>query len=200
MRLETRMLRARARADRRAGAPVATWNAPRGPRDANGRWMWAWPARPSTSYGSDAERRCAESLRSVVEAFVAARYGKGVSLRELSTRTGVALSVLTGLEQGSAWPKVATVVAVAGALDLEAFLACPNGRAASLVDNDAVDAVVHDLRTAGISWREAALRAGLRPNTVSELADPDRRATASLRTLLALADLVGWRIQCSDAA
>lgn len=45
---------------------------------------------------------------------MAARKNQALTLRQLSTDTGVALSVLTGVEQGSAWRRFYTLATFGG--------------------------------------------------------------------------------------
>ena len=111
--------------------PVCSWAPPRGPRTGDGSWPGPWAARPEHTYVSPVERRAVNALHGVVVALVRERYTRGLSLRALAARTGLALSGLTGMAQGSAWPAPTTLATVAGAVDLVPVYVATRGPAQS---------------------------------------------------------------------
>lgn len=161
--------------------------APRGSRDPEtGRWQWPLWGRPDSAYSGDFEREVVAALRELVGRLVDAREEAGLSLRQMSRATGVSLSVLTGMEQGSAWPRLSTATAVAGATGRQV---CVDGRA------DVVEAVLARGREARRSEHKLAMAAGLRPQTVYALREADRKL--SLETLMRLSTTAGatWSLE-----
>jgi transcriptional regulator with XRE-family HTH domain len=117
-----------------------------------------------------------------VEVLVDERYARGWGLRRLATEAGVSLSVITDVEAGSAWPRLGTVVAVAGALGFTLEVENEPGR-------PVLDGLMRQIRQqrrrpGGITPRQLAEFAGVRPNTLYEL--PRAVAGGSVRTLLCL--------------
>lgn len=163
----------------------ATWPPPRGPRDLRtGRWRWAWSARPksSLSYIDDAEEEVVGAWRALVDVLADERYLRGWGLRRLATEAGVSLSVVNEVEQGSTWPRLGTVEAIAGALG---FVLEVEGEPGHHV----VEGVMRQIRRQrrdpeGLTPRQVAEYAGVRPNTMYEL--PRTVAGGSVRTLLSL--------------
>ena len=120
--------------------------------------------------------------------FVAARDRACLSLRQLSVASGISLSVLTAMEQGSAWPRLATLQTAAGVLGLEVD-----------VDGspDVVAALLERLRDIPqLTLRGVAVDAGLRPNTVYDLRTPG--ASPSMTTILAFSYSVGADVRLAS--
>lgn len=171
------------------------WAPPRGPRDRvdplSGRWTWRWSLRwrdmGAESFGSQEERDAVVVLRDLVLPLVQAREASGVSMRGLADAAQVPLSVLTGLEQGSSWPRLDTLRRVAGVLGFEVVL---NGKPEIVVE---LVALMGQRRLSSI-----AVFAGVRRQTLYDLKAPGRplsmetllRVTGSLNLL---SDMTGHR-------
>ncbi len=221
--------------------PVATWAAPRGERTIGGSWRWHLETRPETSYRSETERRSVAAYREMAAVLVAARDERGWSLRQLRAESAEALwmftpageetrelplSVLTGLEKGSSWPKFNTLAAAALKLAQRVQVAAPWTAATPGGDDERVDpadlelsaredghlparawqeVIMLELRNrmvaCGTSQFEVAREVGLRPNTVTELSNqhPTDFRYASVRTLLAIASHLGARLEVAPA-
>ena len=124
-----------------AGAPIARlqeWAPPRGPRSERGRWQWSLESRPAVSYRDVVELYAVAAYRHLAAGLVTARTARGWSLRRLAVeaeplagepkgtgRPGIALSALTGLEQGSCWPDMDTAALVAQTLGHRLQLIAP---------------------------------------------------------------------------
>lgn len=163
------------------------WAPPRGPRDPiTGDWRWTLWGRPRDSYQDPLERDCVQTYRHITGSLVSAREASDLSLRELSRTTGLALSVLTGLEQGSTWPRVSTVAGVADAVDATVTIEGDRDLAAALSRH-----VPGRLR----SGATAARAAGVRPATLYHLAQPGR--PLSMETVLRLSIAAGliWDVR-----
>lgn len=115
------------------------------------------------------------AYRQLAEVLVAARQEAGLTLRQLAAETGHALSVLTALEQGSAWPRLHTVESVAAALGLRLLV---GGR------EDCVATLKRRMREDEASVARLARDIGVRPNTLYELGQPGR--SPSMATVLRL--------------
>lgn len=98
-----------------------------------------------------------------------------MSLRRLAVESGHALSVVTGLEQGSAWPRLKTMRDVSDAVDLVLRVAWVSNIEQELLRRQKMH---------GPTSRLAA-DLGLRRHTISELVRGDR--SPSMATVLALA-------------
>lgn len=163
----------------------AKWSPPRGPRDpATGAWKWAWAARPRSSYGLFPEAETVATWRALVDTLVDERYARGWSLRTVAARSGLSLSVVNSVEQGSAWPTVATFEAVAEALEFTAGIDGEPGYGL-------VDGLMRKVRRRKRGQeeprtpRQVAEFAGVRPATLYEL--PRAVNGGSIRTLLVIA-------------
>jgi transcriptional regulator with XRE-family HTH domain len=200
-----------ARQARQSPHPPAAWSAPRGRRGADGRWLWTLEERTAQDCGSTLEAAAVAQVRACAAAVRNARRDAGLSLRTMSVRTGIALSVLTGLEQGSAWPSFAVLGEVADELGLRvqlrpaaADLDWPRAESAWR-DREQVAAGWHQfvvyqlgrhLDATGLSAREVALRVGVDRQTVSELGNHHPPFSwASVKVLTALAAFVAAELQ-----
>ncbi|WP_030200897.1 helix-turn-helix domain-containing protein [Terrabacter tumescens] len=145
---------------------------------------------------------------------------RGLTLRRLSATTGVALSVLTGLEQGSGWPGFETVAIVADALGLRVQVAGPS-LLPQTEDQDQATMVAawlaagykvaiplqllvslelrERMRVVGVSKSAVARAVGLRHNTVTEMYDIGDFRFSSIRTLAALCAYLGTRLEVVPA-
>lgn len=195
----------------------ASWPAPRGRRGPDGKWRWTLATRPDESYVNDLERRSVEGYRHLASQLVGARASRGLTLRSLSGQTGLALSVLTGLEQGSAWPSFETVAIVADVLGCRVqVLGSPagdaaehGGAAAARVASwrragygpaipgqiEALGQLQQRMWAAGVSRRAVARAVGVRHNTVTELYHLKGFRFVSIRTLAALCAHLGTRLE-----
>jgi transcriptional regulator with XRE-family HTH domain len=106
-------------------ARVRAWPPPRGPRGEAGRWRWSLLERPNDSYLGSAEASAVQAYRGLATTLVGARTARGWSLRELSQSSGVVLSHLTAIEQGSTWPTFDRLAKAAGTLGLRVQLGGP---------------------------------------------------------------------------
>lgn len=191
-----------ARAERQAAVPVADWPAPRGRRGPDGRWSWTLALRPEDDCSGNLEAAAVTQLRACASRVQAARQAQGLTLRQLAQRTDIALSALTGLEQGSAWPSFAVLGDTADALghrlqirdaavDFDWPLAeaawRDRGRVAAGWHQIVVYQLLGHFSATGLSAREVALRTGLARETVTELRNYNPPTSwASTRVLFAL--------------
>ena len=205
----------------------ASWPAPRGRRGPDGKWPWTLATRPDDSFVNDLERRSVEGYRQFASGLVRARASRGLSLRSLSGQTGLALSVLTGVEQGSAWPSFQTVAIVADVLGWRVQVAGSpvSGTAEEHAGNAAVrvaswlragyppaipwqiEALVNlqqRMQATGVSRSAVARAVGVRHNTVTELYHLDLQHLedfrfVSIRTLAALCAHLKTRLETVPA-
>jgi transcriptional regulator with XRE-family HTH domain len=196
----------------------ASWPAPRGRRGPDGRWRWTLAARPDDSYVNDLERRSVAGYRELASQLVRARVSRGLTLRSLSAQTGLGLSVLTGLEQGSAWPSFETVAIVASALGCRVQVAGSpvSGAAKERGDHagvrvaswlragyppaipwqiEAMGQLQERMWAAGLSRRAVARAVGVRHNTVTELYHLEAFRFVSVRTLAPLCAHLETRLE-----
>lgn len=176
--------------------------------------MWTLLSRPEGSFVNALERDSVDGYRAVASRLADERRRVGLTLRQLSVETGIALSVLTGVEQGSAWPRFDTLATQAAGLGLRVQVA---GERVQTSGEDRVDPQVlmrswvdagypvsspwrvlvsdelrHRMLAAGLSKTGAAREVGLRHNTVTDMyrlgsSFPD----VSVRTLSAIAAFLG---------
>lgn len=162
---------------------------PRGPRDhGTGRLPPLLP-RPPGSYQDDVERAAVSNFRTLTDVVYRARMARGWSLRTLADEAGVSLAAAGAFENGSTWPRADTLTRVLGALGLQAHIGG---------DADLRGALRRDLVAHRWSRREAAIAAGLRPNTVMELL-AGTTAAPSTGTLLRLAAVLGSHVEVRRA-
>lgn len=203
-------------------AAVVSWPAPRGGRDEDGSWKWSLASRPADSFVSDLEQRSVDAYRGIASTLVGARNSLGRTLRQVSSDTGVALSVITGVEQGGAWPRFDTLATLAAALGCRVQVAGDRVRTVGedRVDQEmlvrswldagyqvggpwqilAVDELSHRMRAAGQSKTAVARAVRLRHNTVTELYHVGSVTRyASVRTLSALAAHLGTGLEIVPA-
>jgi transcriptional regulator with XRE-family HTH domain len=136
------------------------------------------------------EEDVVEAWRSLAEVLADERYARGWGLRQLATEAGVSFSVVTAAEAGSAWPRLGTVEAVAGALGFALEVEGEPG-------HHVVEGVMRQMRRQrpgpnGLTPRQVAEYAGVRPNTMYEL--PRTVAGGSVRTLLSLTRQLGVNV------
>lgn len=211
---------------------VADWPAPRGGRTADGVWRWSLATRPGGHFVNVFEQRSVAAYQAVAATLTAARCARGWTLRQCATETvrgfpatsvrgmeqrGLALSVVTGVEQGSSWPSFSTIAVMALVLDYRLQLnpMLPPAPHQVGVDAAAVEAVWSDFQVPHAAWQRlvvdqyarrlalqgwtktrAARMVGLRKNTVSELwSQLPPFHWANFKTLSALASLLGARLE-----
>jgi hypothetical protein len=209
---------ARERAERRR---VADWAPPRGNRGPDGRWLTTLLTRERETCGSPLEAAAVEQLRKCVITLTAARTEQDRKLRALSADANVALSALTSLEQGSAWPTFPVLAAVADTLGQRVQLSSPppvrpDGEVLGLAgseqvwrDHDQVGGGWHQLiaiqltlrlAEGGLPDRDVAHQVGLDRETLPALRYKNPPASyASLRVLLALAAFTATTIEVVPA-
>jgi DNA-binding phage protein len=161
------------------------WQPPRGernnPRPGDrplGEWHRALADRDA-AWEPVIEARAIRQFRNMAEALVEARHENELSTRALSQRSGVALSTLTQLENGSIW----------GRLDTWRRLTAAVGLGLRVHDDPDVAARLrHELDDLKSVSRDIdvyiAHDTGLRPQTVANLA---KTTSPSMQTLLAVA-------------
>lgn len=168
----------------------AEWPAPRGPREwSTGKWRYLWATRPEDSYRlGEPEEEVVAAWKPIVDRLIEERYAEGWSLRQLAKNAGVSLSTLLDMEQGNAWPRVATVEKVAAALGFHLEVESEPGHEF----REGVRRAVRRKRVDGMTPRQVAEYAGLRPSTYYDL--PSTVAGGSVLTLLCLAHQAGTTI------
>lgn len=175
------------------------WPPPRGDRDPfTGGWEGTLAERRTTDTFGQLESWAIPIYQGLVRDLVAARSTAKLSLRALAVRCGVSLSALTALEQGSAWPLLATMERVGRSLGLRLVTAdCPDGHPDGL---QALLVQVFD--GLNMPWKWIAGDALVRPNTVYELRN--QTDSPSMSTVLAIACAIGhspvWRPVHTTAA
>ena len=161
--------------------------------------------------GSALELAAVTHFRAGVECLQAERLRQGLTLRQLSARTGVALSALTGMEQGSAWPTFPVLARAAWALDQRVqvrdtavdidwaraeLLWLQLGDLRAGWHQFVILQLLHRDAARGLSFREAARQTGLNRDTIRELAEYNAPHTwASTRVLFALAAFYGTALE-----
>ena len=205
-----------ARARRGREYRPADWPAPRGGRDATGRWVSTLEDRCEQNCGSALEAAAVAQVRDCVTELRRDRHARGLTLRQLSERTGVALSVLTGLEQGSNWPSFPVLGSVAEHLELRIQLKTAAAdydwaRAEQMwAEVGQVPAGWHQIvvqqlidfhAQSALSARELALRVGLNEDTVGDLgAHQAPESWVTVKVLTALAAFHGTALEAVPRA
>lgn len=197
---------------------VANWPPPRGPRHADG-WRWSLATRPDKSFVNAFEHRAVEGYRALASELVTARQVGAFTVRALSAESGIAVSVLTGQEHGSAWPSFDTLARTSGALGHRVQVAGPRVLTPGKERTDPVefetacarsgypvtfswrvlvlDELRHRMLDARVSKSALARAVGLRHNTVIEKYGADLRKyrSPSVRTLAAMCARLDTRLQ-----
>jgi len=176
---------------------VGAWGAPRGGRDASGAWLHTLGSRPARTFGSALESHAVAELRQMLAWTAAERAHAGISLRQLAGALKLPLSVITGAENGSTWPRMATIELLHAAFGYDLTL---RGEARWL------GALVRRLGEVDVA--EVAVVAGLRRQTIYDLRSARSRPlssqtvlrlSAALRMLAAEESGVDWgRVQARD--
>ncbi len=157
-------------------------------------------ARADDTYdaGDWVEKAAVANYRDLIGELYAARDNQEVSLRQLAAKSGVALSAVSALETGSAWPRLNTMRAVASALHLKLHFGG---------DPRVAVALHRALRRRGKPrlWGggphdgemmcDLAFVMGRGAGTLSELKDPTR--SPSMRTVLAAAVVLSRKVELS---
>jgi transcriptional regulator with XRE-family HTH domain len=131
------------------------------------------------------ERAAVENYRNLIGELYRAQAKRDMTLRALADKAGVAVSGVNALVTGSAWPRLNTLAAVAGAVGLELHI---DG------DPDVRRHLLANVRgERDLSLRDVAGDAGLRPNTVSELKDQAR--SPSMKTVLMVAAVRSLKLE-----
>lgn len=160
------------------------WAPPRGRRDpGTGDW-WALEARRFTAGEGPVEREAVEAYRRLVRGLYTRRAANDLTLRELSSLSGVPLSVVAAVERGSSWHRLATFQALAGSLGLSVVV-------------DGVSDVVGRLDAEAEAQRRSlawvAEQARLNPGTLYAMVQRQTRSP-SMATVLAIAAVLGLEI------
>lgn len=143
--------------------------------------------RLDSSYqaGEEVERRAVATYFDLVGKLYRARADQKLSLRTVATAAGVSTSRVVALETGSAWPRWATMKAVAAVYGLEFH-----------IDQDADvpgHLIRHVRRTRGLRVRYVAYSACVRRDTLAGFDHP--AASPSTRSVLAVAAEVGLKVE-----
>lgn len=170
--------------------PVSWWDPPRGVRTDRGGWATTLLARPLPKR-SLVESFAVENYRALISRFTGARDVAGVSLRSLAREAGLSLSALTSMEQGSSWSRLSTLRRAGAVVGLELLV---QERAGGVVE--ALFAQMAEVE--GLSRRGVATDAGLRPNTVYDLA-AGTATDPAMSTVLAIAHAVGAQVEYAEA-
>ncbi len=131
------------------------------------------------------------TYRDLVKQLLDARDDASVSLRGLAARTGVALSTLTAMEQGSSWPRLSTMAAAADALDRRL---CLDGV------EDIPGAVMAKAQAGWVRLDGFAHKAGVRPQTVYTLRRDGRQLSMETLLRLSLTARLTWSLETSPPA
>ena len=197
---------------------VVSWPPPRGPRGPGGHWSWDLDTRPSETYVNEAEERAVDAHRSARCRPDHETQGTGPDPAPAQREDRLALSVLTGVEKGSAWPRFDTLGVMAAGLECRVqWLGDGYRRRASpswthtqslgrFLENDLgliaswqfliVAELRHRMNARGQSKAAVARALRLRTNTVSEMFVFDPAFTFhGVRTLTAVAAHLDSRLE-----
>lgn len=177
----------------RTGLDQPGWPPPRGPRDPEtGRFLWPLHGRPAASFRHDWEAETVAFYTDLVGQLVEERLARGLSVRAFGAVTGISIATVTGIENGSWWPRWGTLTELFGALDRRLAVR-PAGDVTAAWDADVPVAVHHHIgRQRGLSFTSVAADLELQPKTVSDLA---RTASPSAATVLALCVRLGLHVR-----
>ena len=166
------------------------WGPPRGRREpGTGKW-WALEALRFTAGEGPVEREAVEAYRRLVRDLYSRRVAADLTLRELSSASGVPLSVVAALERGSSWHRLETFQVLGRSLG--AMVAIDG-------DDDVVGRLHAEVKHQRRSLAWVAEEAHLNPGTLYAMV---RRQTQSpsMATVLAVAAVLGVEVRLEAGA
>lgn len=168
----------------RSSPVTAGWSPPRGARDPEtGAFRYTLAGRPDDGWSSPTEREVAQRYAFLVGRLIDARYAADLSIREVGARTGISIATLTGIENGSSWPRLGTFQTAAGAVGRALTVRGDADVCGALRERIRSD---HGSRTEGrprLTYTRAAELATLQPNTVARLVTTPSPSVATVLTL-----------------
>lgn len=136
------------------------------------------------------EREAVEAYRRLVRGLYSRRVASDLTLRELSSRSGVPLSVVAAVEHGSSWHRLETLQVLARALGMSVA-----------VDgvSDVVGRLHAEVKNQRRSLAWVAGQARLNPGTLYALVRRQTRSP-SMATVLAVAAVLGVEVRLEPGA
>lgn len=145
-----------------------------------------------TSFSTPRERAVALAYRRLIDRIADDRFAQGVSVRALGAQTGTSIATITGIENGSWWPRWGTLGRVAGGVGLTLAVRAKDDLTGPWEPD--VLALVHQkiASTRRLSFAAVAVEIGVQARTLSRLQDT---ASPSAATVLAVCDRLGLEVR-----
>ncbi|MEN8671785.1 helix-turn-helix transcriptional regulator [Nocardioides sp.] len=166
------------------------WPPPRGPRDPDtGRFLWPLHARPPSSFEHEWESDTVSAYVRLVDRVADDRSAQGVSVRALGAKTGVSIATITGIENGSWWPRWGTLAAIADGMGLTLAVR-PDGDLLGAWEPAVIDIIRNRIaRTRRLKFAAVADLIGVEPKTISGLHQTRSPSAATVLAVCAVLNL-----------